>query len=132
MDHDPLCPVRMFTPELCPRCRYIARVRADQDVKWHDRIGDLQASEFKVGHDAGYRKGAADERVKAAVEQARIDKQWAYAVRCSRLNARADAIRECIAVVYGSCGHTKYEGWGPCPHEDISAALRALLPEEES
>ena len=38
----------------------------------------------------------------------------------------AAAVRDAVEAVRRTCGHTKYEGCPPCPHDDAVAAIEAL------
>lgn len=43
---------------------------------------------------------------------------------------RAAVIRDVVAAIYRTCGHTKYAGCSPCAHDDAVAAIEALGGEQ--
>lgn len=94
---------------------------------------DTFGTTYLIEHDKGRYVLAADAEAheQAAVEAA-VDAnliRWRAEMRESNAFAREQAIRDCIAEVYRSCGHTKYEGCRPCAHDDVANDLTALLAE---
>lgn len=43
----------------------------------------------------------------------------------------AAALRDAVAAIYRTCGHTKYEGCSPCPHDEAVTAIKALRKEQK-
>ena len=59
MTHDPMCHTVIWTPDVCPRCKYIARVRADERERAAERVLALDHWDYCDDHDCRMRQGAA-------------------------------------------------------------------------
>ena len=63
-------------------------------------------------------------------EDERASATLAALTQDAAVKAYAAAVSDAVEAVSRTCGHTKYEGCPPCPHDDAVAAIEALGGEQ--
>lgn len=107
MSHDPLCPIGYA----------VAQAKSDGVPKGTYLPNPLICL---CDHNLRVRE---DERMR--------DDDYAYVAKQSEAEGYAAALRDAVAAIYRTCGHTKYEGCSPCPHDEAVTAIKALRKEQK-